>query len=77
MNVIGYVIGFGILQAVLLAGLLIFIPRSHRLPNYFMAGLVLAISGAAPVITVLAAAYILYLSYRIATAPPLGRISGR
>ncbi len=39
-------------------------------------GLVLAISGAAPVITVLAAAYILYLAYRIATAPPLGEETG-
>ena len=39
-------------------------------------GLILAISGAAPVITILAAAYILYLSYRIATAPPLGEETG-
>jgi threonine/homoserine/homoserine lactone efflux protein len=39
-------------------------------------GLVLAISGAAPVVTVLAAAYIAYLAYRIATAPPLGDEAG-
>ncbi|MDH3473889.1 MAG: LysE family transporter [Rhodospirillales bacterium] len=39
-------------------------------------GLVLAISGAAPVVTVLAAAYIVYLAYRIATAPPLGDEAG-
>ncbi|MCA8909124.1 MAG: LysE family translocator [Rhodospirillaceae bacterium] len=34
-------------------------------------GVVLAIPGAAPVIVGLAAAYFLYLAYRIATAPPL------
>jgi threonine/homoserine/homoserine lactone efflux protein len=39
-------------------------------------GLVMAIRGAAPVITLLAAAYIVYLAYRIATAPPLGDTAG-
>lgn len=34
-------------------------------------GLVLALPGAAPVVTALAAAYFVYLAYRIATAPPL------
>lgn len=34
-------------------------------------GVVLAIPGAAPVIVALAAAYFLYLAWRIATAPPL------
>jgi len=34
-------------------------------------GLVLAVPGAAPVVASLAAAYIVYLAYRIATAPPL------
>ena len=34
-------------------------------------GLVFAIPGVAPVLVVLAGAYILYLAYRIATAPPL------
>lgn len=34
-------------------------------------GLVLAIPGAAPVVSLLAAAYFLYLAWRIATAPPL------
>jgi threonine/homoserine/homoserine lactone efflux protein len=38
-----------------------------------MAGAVLAVPGIAPVVTVLAAAYFLYLAYRIATAPPLRR----
>jgi threonine/homoserine/homoserine lactone efflux protein len=34
-------------------------------------GVVLAIPGAAPVVTALAALYFVYLAYRIATAPPL------
>lgn len=34
-------------------------------------GLVLALPGLAPVVTLLAAAYFIYLAYRIATAPPL------
>jgi len=34
--------------------------------------LVLALPGATPVVTALAAGYFLYLAYRIATAPPLG-----
>lgn len=36
-----------------------------------MVGVLLAVPGAAPVVTVLASAYFLYLAYRIATAPPL------
>jgi threonine/homoserine/homoserine lactone efflux protein len=35
-------------------------------------GLLLAVPGATPVVTALAAAYFLYLAWRIATAPPLG-----
>ena len=38
-----------------------------------LAGAVLAVPGLAPVVTVLAAAYFLYLAYRIATAPPLAK----
>lgn len=34
-------------------------------------GLVLALPGAGPIVAVMAAAYFLYLAYRIATAPPL------
>ena len=45
MNVMTYVIGLGILQAIVLAGLLVILPRGPRLPNAFMAGLVIAISG--------------------------------
>ena len=36
-----------------------------------LAGLLLAIPGAAPVVVVLAAIYFIYLAWRIATAPPL------
>ncbi|HWA49856.1 MAG TPA: LysE family transporter [Dongiaceae bacterium] len=36
-----------------------------------LAGLVLALPGAIPVVIVLSALYFLYLAYRIATAPPL------
>lgn len=39
-------------------------------------GLVLALPGAAPVIAVLASAYMVYLAYRIATAPPLAEHAG-
>jgi threonine/homoserine/homoserine lactone efflux protein len=37
-------------------------------------GLITSIPGAAPVISGLAAAYILYLAWRIATAPPVGAL---
>lgn len=36
-----------------------------------LVGLLMAVPGAAPLVTVLAAAYFLYLAWRIATAPPL------
>ncbi len=36
-----------------------------------ISGLLLALPGAKPVITLMAAAYFLYLAYKIATAPPL------
>ena len=42
-----------------------------------VAGLLLALPGAAPVVGVLAAAYFTYLAWRIATAPPLTKGSGR
>ena len=40
-----------------------------------IAGLVLIIPGVKPVIVIAAALYILYLAYRIATAPPLGTVT--
>ena len=39
-------------------------------------GLVLALPGAAPVVAVLAAVYMIYLAFRIATAPPLSDDAG-
>jgi threonine/homoserine/homoserine lactone efflux protein len=36
-------------------------------------GLLMSVPGATPVLTVVSAAYILYLAWRIATAPPLSR----
>src|SRR5437660_1073218 len=40
-------------------------------------GLLMALPGIAPVVGGLAAAYFLYLAWRIATAPPLGEDDGR
>jgi threonine/homoserine/homoserine lactone efflux protein len=52
----GIVIGMVVVMAVVASGLV---------------GLLLAVPGATPVVTGLAAAYFLYLAWRIATAPPL------
>lgn len=41
-----------------------------------LAGLLLAIPGAKPVVVALATTYFLYLAYRIATAPPLDETAG-
>ena len=40
-------------------------------------GVLLAVPGAAPLVSVLAGAYFLYLAYRIATAPPLSETTGQ
>ncbi len=42
-----------------------------------VAGIVLAVPGLAPVVTVLAAVYFLHLAYRIATAPPLQKVADK
>lgn len=42
-----------------------------------VSGVVLAMPGAAPVVATLAAVYMAYLAYRIATAPPLAEGAGR
>ena len=42
-----------------------------------MAGVLLALPGATPVVTIMAAAYFLYLAVRIATAPPLSERTHR
>lgn len=41
-----------------------------------VAGMVLAVPGIAPAVTLVAAAYFLYLAYKIATAPPLSKSDG-
>jgi len=40
-------------------------------------GILLALPGAAPVVTAMAAAYFVYLAFRIATAPPLSERTGQ
>lgn len=42
-----------------------------------VAGVLLALPGAAPVVAAMAAAYFVYLAFRIATAPPLSERTGR
>jgi threonine/homoserine/homoserine lactone efflux protein len=58
---VGIVIGMEAVMAVVASGLV---------------GLLLAVPGATPVVTILAAAYFLYLAWRIATAPPLTETQG-
>ncbi|MGF1610513.1 MAG: LysE family translocator [Kiloniellales bacterium] len=41
-----------------------------------VSGVLLAVPGATPVVVAIAAAYIVYLAYRIATAPPLAEDAG-
>ncbi|MBL6615823.1 MAG: LysE family transporter [Reyranella sp.] len=54
---VGIVAGMVVVMAIVASGLI---------------GLALAVPGVTPVVTVLAAAYFLYLAWRIATAPPIG-----
>ena len=54
-----------------LAGILAGIVAVMAIAASGVIGLVLALPGAAPVVGLVAAAYICYLAYRIATAPPL------
>jgi threonine/homoserine/homoserine lactone efflux protein len=54
---VGIVVGMVVVMAIVASGVV---------------GLLLAVPGATPVVTVLAAAYFVYLAWRIATAPPLG-----
>ena len=46
----------------------------HRTVAAGLTGLVLALPGAAPVLAACAGCYILYLAWKVATAPPLGRL---
>ena len=54
-----------------LAGIVIGMVAVMAIVASGVVGLLLAVPGATPVVTVLAAAYFLYLAWRIATAPPL------
>lgn len=58
----GIVVGMVVVMAVIATG---------------VAGMMLAVPGATPVVAGLAVAYICYLAYRIATAPPLAENTGR
>jgi threonine/homoserine/homoserine lactone efflux protein len=57
--------------AAYLAGIVIGMVGVMAIVASGLVGLLLAVPGATPVVTVLAAAYFLYLAWRIATAPPL------
>jgi threonine/homoserine/homoserine lactone efflux protein len=58
--------------AAYLAGIVVGMVAVMAIVASGLVGLLLAVPGATPVVTVLAAAYFLYLAWRIATAPPLG-----
>lgn len=58
----GIVVGMVLVMAAVAAGLV---------------GLLMAVPGATPIVTVLAGAYFLYLAWRIAMAPPLGDDNAR
>jgi threonine/homoserine/homoserine lactone efflux protein len=57
--------------AAYLAGIVVGMVAVMAIVASGLVGLLLALPGATPVVTVLAAAYFLYLAWRIATAPPL------
>ena len=57
--------------AAYLAGIVIGMVAVMAIVASGLVGLLLAVPGATPVVSVLAAAYFLYLAWRIATAPPL------
>ena len=57
--------------AAYLAGIVIGMVAVMAIVASGLVGLLLAVPGATPVVTVLAAGYFLYLAWRIATAPPL------
>jgi threonine/homoserine/homoserine lactone efflux protein len=54
-----------------LAGIVVGMAAVMAIVASGVVGLLLAVPGATPIVTVLAAAYFLYLAWRIATAPPL------
>jgi threonine/homoserine/homoserine lactone efflux protein len=62
--------------AAYLAGIVIGMVAVMAIVASGLVGLLLAVPGATPVVTVLAAAYFLYLAFRIASAPPLAEEGG-
>jgi len=63
---------FGVRRALgYMAGLVVGLIAVMGITATGVVGLLLALPGAAPVVTVLAAGYFIYLAIRIATAPPL------
>jgi threonine/homoserine/homoserine lactone efflux protein len=63
---------FGVRRALgYMAGLVVGLLAVMGLTAAGVVGLLLALPGATPVVAVLAAAYFVYLAFRIATAPPL------
>ena len=67
---------FGVRRgAAYLAGIVIGMVAVMAIVATGLVGLLLAVPGTTPVVTVLAAAYFLYLAWRIATAPPLAEDS--
>jgi threonine/homoserine/homoserine lactone efflux protein len=63
--------------AAYLAGIVVGMMAVMAIVASGLVGLLLAVPGATPVVTVLAAAYFLYLAWRIATAPPLSEAAGQ
>ena len=63
--------------AAYLAGIVVGMVAVMAIVASGLVGLLLAVPGATPVVTVLAAFYFLYLAWRIATAPPLSQETGQ
>jgi threonine/homoserine/homoserine lactone efflux protein len=63
--------------AAYLAGIVVGMMAVMAIVASGLVGLLLAVPGATPVVTALAAAYFLYLAWRIATAPPLSEDAGQ
>lgn len=63
--------------AAYLAGIVVGMVAVMAIVASGLVGLLLAVPGATPAMTVLAAAYFLYLAWRIATAPPLADDGGQ
>ncbi len=63
--------------AAYLAGIVVGMVAVMAIVASGLVGLLLAVPGATPVVTAVAAVYFIYLAWRIATAPPLGEDAGQ